>query len=90
MTRSTAQTIPDEAAAQIDAAMARRREAASPPRVLRGLRVPVLPSGPLLAQCLGAGALTAGMFLQFGAAVTLIVAGAAGAVLGALKEAGRI
>ena len=60
------------------------------PRIVRGLRVPVLPSGPLLAQAGGAVALMAGMFLQFGSAVTLIVAGAAGAVLGALREAKRI
>jgi hypothetical protein len=60
------------------------------PRVLRGLRPPVLPSGPLLAQVLGGAALGVGIFLQFGGAVTLIASGAAAAVLGALREAGKI
>lgn len=60
------------------------------PRVLPGLRLPVLPSGPLLAQVLGGGALAAGTFLQFGVAVTLIVSGAAAVLLGMLKEAGKI
>jgi hypothetical protein len=62
----------------------------SPPRIVRGFRFPVLPSGTLLAQISGGVALLAGTFLQFGGAVTLIVGGAGAALLGALKESGRI
>ena len=59
-------------------------------RTVRGLRFPVLPSGSLLAQVAGGVGLLGGLYLQFGIAVTLIVAGAGTAVLGALKESGKI
>jgi len=59
-------------------------------RRLRGLRVPVLPSGTLLAQVVGGAGVIVGVGLQFGLAVTLIVSGAAAVLLGALKEAGKI
>lgn len=62
----------------------------APPRVMRGLRFPVLPSGSLLAQVAGGAAFLAGTYLQFGAGVSLIVGGAAAAVLGALREAKKI
>ena len=59
-------------------------------RRVPGLRVPVLPSGTLMVQLAGGASVVAGVYLQFGLAVTLIVSGAAGAVLGALREAGKI
>jgi len=59
-------------------------------RKLRGLRMPVLPTGAWLAQvCGGLGSL-AGSYLQFGLPITLIIGGAAAVVLGALREAGKI
>jgi hypothetical protein len=61
-----------------------------PVRRLRGLRTPVLPSGTWLAQVGGGLLVVAGTYLQFGLAVTLIVSGAACALLGALREAGKI
>lgn len=61
-----------------------------PPRRVRGLRIPVLPTGSLLAQIVGGAAVLAGCFLAFGGAITLIVGGAAVALLGALKESGKI
>lgn len=57
---------------------------------MRGLRWPALPSGPLLAQLAGAAGVGTGVYLQWGLAVTLIVGGAAAAVLGALREAGKV
>lgn len=63
------------------------------PKVRRrvpGLRMPALPSGPLLAQvCGGVGAL-GGVCLQWGPAITMIVGGVAALVLGALREAGKV
>lgn len=61
-----------------------------PRRRVRGMRIPVLPTGSLLAQVLGGAAVLVGCFLQFGGAITLIVGGAAVALLGALKESGKI
>jgi len=69
-----------------------------PARRLRGLRPPVLPSGPLLAQLSGALAVLVGLYLLvaalaspvIGLAVTLIVGGVAATALGALREAGKI
>lgn len=61
-----------------------------PRRRVRGLRFPVLPSMPLVAQLGGGGAALAGSFSQFGAGITLIVGGIAAVVLGMLREAGRI
>lgn len=62
---------------------------ASRPR-LRGLRFPALPSGPLLAQLAGAGGLLTGVYLQWGMAIALVVGGVGAAVLGALREAGKV
>jgi hypothetical protein len=59
-------------------------------RRARGLRVPVLPSGTLLAQLAGGVGMLAGVYLQWGMAITLIVGGVAVAVLGMLKEAGKV
>lgn len=60
------------------------------PRRLRGLRLPVLPSGPWLAQVGGGLAALVGVFLVAGLGVTLIVGGVAALVLGALREAGKV
>ncbi len=59
------------------------------PRV-RGLRLPVLPSWPLLAQLAGAGAALWGVWAQFGGPVAGMVGGAAAVAVGALREAGKI
>lgn len=64
--------------------------AAVPRRRLRGLRAPVLPSGPLLAQLLGGVGALVGLYVEFGSAVTLIAGGITSVVLGALREGGRI
>lgn len=64
--------------------------ATTPRRRARGLCVPVLPSGPLLAQIGGAVATAAGLYLAAGIAVTLIAGGVAAAVLGMLREAGKV
>jgi hypothetical protein len=61
-----------------------------PPRKLRGLRMPVLPTGSWLAQVGGGIATLGGTYLQFGFAVTLITGGVAALVLGALREAGKV
>lgn len=61
-----------------------------PRRRVRGLRMPVLPSGPLAAQVGGAAATLGGVYLAWGVAVTLIVGGVAAVVLGALREAGKV
>lgn len=55
-----------------------------------GLRMPALPSGPLLAQVCGGAATLGGVYLQWGGAITMIVGGIAAAVLGALREAGKV
>jgi hypothetical protein len=59
-------------------------------RVARGLRFPVVPSGALVAQVLGAAAAVVGAYLTFGLGVTLLASGVAAVVLGALREAKRI
>lgn len=61
-----------------------------PPRRLRGLRFPVLPTGAWLAQVGGGLATLGGTYLQFGFAATLITGGVAALVLGALREAGKV
>lgn len=61
-----------------------------PRRRLRGLRVPVLPSGAWLAQVGGGAATLLGTYLAFGIAVTLITGGVAAVILGALREAGKV
>jgi hypothetical protein len=57
---------------------------------LRGLRVPALPSWPLLAQLAGGASTLGGVYLQFGAGVTMIVGGIAATALGMLRESGKI
>lgn len=64
-------------------------EAKPRPRI-RGLRFPALPSSALLAQLAGGVAAEVGVYLQWGGPVALIVGGVAAAVLGMLKEAGRV
>lgn len=67
-------------------------------RRVQGLRFPVLPSGALLAQLLGAVAVLVGIYLaaallggvQAGLAATLITGGVAAVVLGMLREAGKV
>lgn len=60
------------------------------PRRIRGLRLPAVPSGTLLAQCAGGIAALGGVYGQWGLNVALMVGGVAGAILGMLKEAGKI
>lgn len=59
------------------------------PRV-RGLRMPALPSWPLVAQVAGGLSALGGVYLEWGSAVTLIVGGVTSVVIGALREAGKI
>lgn len=59
-------------------------------RRIPGLRMPALPSWPLLAQLGGGAAALTGVGLLWGLAVTLIIGGAAAVLLGALREAGKI
>lgn len=66
------------------------RPAEAPRRRLRGLRMPVIPSGTLLTQLGGGLATFTGVYLAAGLAITLIAAGVTAAVLGALREAGKI
>jgi hypothetical protein len=61
-----------------------------PRRRVRGLRLPAVPSWPLLAQLGGGISTLAGVYLQWGPAITLITGGVAAAVVGMLREAGRI
>lgn len=65
-------------------------EAVPPRRKLRGLRMPVLPSWPLLAQAAGAAATLVGVYLKWGSGITLIVGGVAAVLVGALREAGKV
>lgn len=57
---------------------------------VRGLRMPALPSWPLLAQLAGGASSLAGIYLQFGTGVTMIVGGIAATALGMLRESGKI
>ena len=61
-----------------------------PPRKLRGLRFPVIPTGAWLAQVGGGISALSGTYLAFGIAATLITGGVAAVVLGALREAGKV
>lgn len=61
-----------------------------PRRQLYGLRFPVIPTWPLLAQVGGSAATLTGVYLAAGIAVTLIIGGVAAVVLGALREAGKV
>jgi hypothetical protein len=64
-------------------------QAAARPR-LRGLRMPALPSWPLLAQMAGGLSTLGGVYLAWGTAVTMIVGGIGAAAIGALREAGKV
>jgi hypothetical protein len=57
---------------------------------VRGLRMPALPSWPLLAQLVGGASTLGGVYLQFGTGVTMIVGGLAATALGMLRESGKI
>jgi hypothetical protein len=59
-------------------------------RRVRGLRLTAVPSTALTAQVLGGGAALAGVWLTWGASIALIAGGIAAAVLGALREAGKL
>lgn len=61
-----------------------------PRRRLHGLRFPVLPSWPLLAQVGGAVAALVGVYQEWGSAGALMAGGAAAVVVGMLREAGRV
>lgn len=61
-----------------------------PRRRVRGLRLTAVPSTALTAQVLGGGAALAGVWLTWGASIALIAGGIAAAVLGALREAGKL
>jgi len=64
--------------------------APTPRRRVQGLQIKALPTLPNAAQWLGGAATLAGVYLQWGWAVTLIVGGLGAAVLGMLKEGGKI
>jgi hypothetical protein len=59
------------------------------PRI-RGARLPALPSWPLVAQVGGGAAGLCGVYLQWGAAITLITGGVVAVLIGMLREAGKI
>jgi hypothetical protein len=59
-------------------------------RKLKGLRLPVLPSWPLVAQVLGGAGVLGGVYLKLGLAITLIVGGVAAVAVGMLREGGKI
>lgn len=58
----------------------------------RGLRFPSIkiPSLPLVSQVVGALATLSGVYIEWGAGITLIVGGVASVALGALREAGKV
>lgn len=66
-----------------------RLAAVARPRV-RGLRIPVLPSWPLVAQVVGGIAALSGVWQEWGSPVALMVGGVAAVVVGALREAGKV
>lgn len=59
-------------------------------RRIRGLRLTAVPSGSLVAQVAGGAAVLYGVYGQWGVHVAAIVAGVGAALLGALREAGKI
>lgn len=59
-------------------------------RRIRGLRMPVLPAGTLLAQIGGGGVALSGVYGAWGWHVAAMVGGVVAVVLGALREAGKI
>jgi hypothetical protein len=64
--------------------------AVRPPRArIAPLRFPSLPA-TLLVQLGGGVSALAGVYVTFGAGVTMIVGGIAATVLGALREAGKV
>ncbi len=82
--------VPDQTAVFVNGVNDAAPPAQAPRRRLRGLRLPVVPSGTLLAQAGGGLATMTGVYLLAGLAVTLIAGGVVAVVLGALKEAGKI
>lgn len=65
-------------------------EAAKPRPRIRGLAIRSLPTFPNAMQWVCGLAAVAGVYLQWGPNVTLIVGGVAGVVLAALKEGGKL
>jgi hypothetical protein len=61
-----------------------------PRRRVRGLRMPVLPSWPLVAQVGGGIAALVGVYQEWGSPAALMAGGAAAVVVGMLREAGRV
>jgi hypothetical protein len=59
-------------------------------RRIHGLRMPALPTWPLLAQLGGGAGALYGIWGQWGLNVMLIVGGSAAVVIGALREAGKV
>lgn len=60
------------------------------PRRVRGLRMPVMPSGSWLAQVGGGAGALIGCYQVLGLGITMIIGGVAAVVLGMLREAGKI
>jgi hypothetical protein len=59
-------------------------------RRVQGLKMPALPSNPLLAQLAGGASALGGVYLAWGVPATMIIGGVVAAVLGALREAGKV
>lgn len=59
-------------------------------RRIPALRMPALPSAPLMAQVCGGLSTLGGVYAAWGVAATMIVGGVAALVLGALREAGKV
>lgn len=67
-----------------------RLQPADPPRRLRALRMPVMLAPLAMLQLMFGVMALAGVYVQFGWGITLITGGVVGAVLSALREAGKI
>jgi hypothetical protein len=61
-----------------------------PRRRVRGLAFPAIPSWPLLAQVGGSSAALAGVWMQWGTPIALVVGGVGAVLVGMLRESGRI
>lgn len=83
-TQEIPRTAPDNSWIDIDAVRAR------PARRVKGLRMPVLPSGSWLAQVGGGAGALFGCYQVLGLGITMIIGGVAAVVLGMLREAGKI